>query len=349
MGLEFYLNPEIDEKSRDDHRHHFIDALVIANTTPFMIQKLSSEAEFSATGRIRISNFPNPFNNFLEKAADKVRNILISYKSDKRLISTRKNKLKNGIEQKSTSIRGTLHKETNYGLIANPHTGEETFVYRKPITEFSSVKQIEKIIDPAIREIIINEIEKNDGNIKKALNQTIYIKSKNGRKKTPIKSVRISEKADHLIHLRPEENEKLFVASGNNYRIVVYENNSGDRYYETVTFFDAAQRALKKLPVFSLPKPGYSIKYNFTHNEYILISDIDSSEIDFDDYEQLSNNLYKVIKFGVDGRIVVGMHNLSNLNADRDQEPYVYRKNFNTLRGIQVRVNSLGKIISIND
>jgi CRISPR-associated endonuclease Csn1 len=49
-SLNRLLNNEADQKNRDDHRHHAVDALVIACTTQSLVQKISSESKFDHTG-----------------------------------------------------------------------------------------------------------------------------------------------------------------------------------------------------------------------------------------------------------------------------------------------------------
>jgi CRISPR-associated endonuclease Csn1 len=54
-GLNTLLNPNKDnEKSRDDHRHHAIDAFVIANTTDGYINVLSEQIQFRYDGRMEL-------------------------------------------------------------------------------------------------------------------------------------------------------------------------------------------------------------------------------------------------------------------------------------------------------
>ena len=181
--LNKILNPDgKNEKSRLDHRHHAIDAFVIANTTNSLMHKLSNISKFDYTGKNLIdkTEVDIPFENYFTELKEKLDSVLISYRNKKRLTTTKLNKYihsKVKTTQKSISIRGTLHEETVYGKIRNPHNNEYTFVVRKPLSTFENITQIEKIIDPKVRDVILEHIKNNGGekNIKTALKETVYM------------------------------------------------------------------------------------------------------------------------------------------------------------------------------
>jgi CRISPR-associated endonuclease Csn1 len=259
-GLNQILNPDgLNEKSRDDHRHHAVDALIIANTSDGFIQLLSTASKFDYSGKMTIRNFPLPYENFNSEAKLLLQKVLVSFKNKKRLITSKTNKYnkKIGKNQKTISIRGALHEETLYGKILNPHTKEESYVIRKKLTDLDKMKQVSKIIDPSIRELVKNHIEENGGEskIKQALSVPLYMFSKNGKKKIPINKVRIAESSESLIQLRPNENPKLFVTPESNYLIAIYENEE-KRDFETVSFYQAVKNKLEKKPLYPKEKSG---------------------------------------------------------------------------------------------
>lgn len=122
--LNKILNPDgKNEKSRDDHRHHAIDAIVIANTTNENMRLLSTASHFDYMGRLKTDHFPLPYNTFSVEAEEKVNKILVSYRNKKSLISKKKNKYihsKKPNIQNTISVRGALHEETLYGQIQIP-------------------------------------------------------------------------------------------------------------------------------------------------------------------------------------------------------------------------------------
>ena len=359
-GLNDILNDTGENtKSRDDHRHHAIDALVIANTTENYINKLSQESQFDYTGRMILKDVKFPYPNFKLEAVEKLSKLLISYRNKKRLITAKQNKYihsKKKIQpQKSLSIRGALHEESFYGSINNPHTGVQNFVIRKPISLLTSVKQIEKIVDPTIKEIIKNHVNNNGGetNIKKALDpQTnpVFINSKDGLKKIQIKNVRVIDNAESMIQLRPKENPKLFVSSGNNYCIAIYENEeTGKRDYETVSFFEATQRALNKKPLVNNSKGDKKLLMTLSQKDLVVVYDLHKDEINWDNQRDLFNKLYRVVKFS-GSQINLALHNYAKVNSDKPKEyptGVVLIKTTSTLKAVKARITITGKIIRI--
>lgn len=91
-NLNTLLNTEDGQKNRDDHRHHALDALVIACTTQSLVQRISTESRFDFRGVQRVPNIDLPWPNFRLDAAAQLNGMLVSYKGGKRLLSTKKNK-----------------------------------------------------------------------------------------------------------------------------------------------------------------------------------------------------------------------------------------------------------------
>jgi CRISPR subtype II RNA-guided endonuclease Cas9/Csn1 len=170
---------------RIDHRHHAIDALVVALTEPRHIQRLNDlnkelqkfldehrkeflpEFEGSPSEMLeeilsldiakqkaifdKIENFRKintPWNGFTEDVARALSKIIVSQKpKDKLLIQPGTN------GELQIKIRGQLHEATLYGKTNNIET------YRIPLTKFAgekfaTEKAIEKIVDPFLRKQI---------------------------------------------------------------------------------------------------------------------------------------------------------------------------------------------------
>lgn len=353
--LNKILNPDgKNEKSRFDHRHHAIDALVIANTKTVHIRLLSTASHFDYRGKLRIDHFPIPYNNFYDDAESKVSEVLVSYRNKKRLVTSKINKYvhsKKDITQKSISIRGPLHEETFYGQITNPNTSNKCFVVRKPITFLEKIKQIEKVVDLGIRKILIEHIKENGGenNIKKALTIPVFIKSKDGSKKIPIKSVRMIDNSEKMIQLRPNVNDKLFVSSGNNYLIAIYEDSEGNRDFETITFHDATSMYLNNKLII---KPILNNKHfllSLIQKDMVIVYDNNKDEINWNNNRELFDRLFRVIKFDVTGQIFLGRHNISKIDLSKDRNVNVIQCRVSTFKGIKVKISTIGKIVKCYD
>ena len=76
-GLNQILNDD-NEKTREDHRHHAIDALVMACTKVSYVQELSKWNRYNRGYDVK--DFPMPWLSFWKDAEKAVNQILVSHK-----------------------------------------------------------------------------------------------------------------------------------------------------------------------------------------------------------------------------------------------------------------------------
>ncbi len=137
--LSAVLNGE-DVKSRDDHRHHAIDALVVALTTPAAVSMLQRAAErASAVGRRLFAPVEEPWAGFLDEAARAADAINVSYRANRR-------------------FSGALHAATNYSRL-HPGDPEGTRRLRRELSKLKP-SEVENIVDPKIRAIVRAHIDR---------------------------------------------------------------------------------------------------------------------------------------------------------------------------------------------
>ena len=149
-GLNSILNVE-NTKSRDDHRHHAVDALVMACSTRSHLQELSKWNRYNRTSALK--EFPMPWQGFYQDAEKAANQILVSHKKSNTILTIRNSKTKKGgVEYSNIGVaaRGQLHKETVFGKRKAPNS-QEAYHVRKPIESITTSKQIDKVVDPVIR------------------------------------------------------------------------------------------------------------------------------------------------------------------------------------------------------
>lgn len=362
-GLNDILHPEGEnKKSRDDHRHHAIDALTIAFTSVSMTQKLSREAKFDHRGKMRIANFPMPFDGFKEEVQKAVSSIFTSYRVESRLLVSKKNKYvhsnsKNGkTAQKTITVRGALHEDTYYGMIQHPEKGKSAYVTRKPLTVIKSLEEIDKIVDKPTRErvraYLLEKGADTKEKIQSALANGFTYKSKDGKKTIPVYKIRIEMASSGMIQVRPNKVPNSFVESGSNYLFAIYEGQDGSRSYRNFSVFDSVKQ-LKETGSLSAPfdEQNRPLLCTFQKNEMFVAYREHEDEINWSSPDDLFSRLYKVVKFVKDGRIVSSMHNYSNVNPDKPKEyapGVVLAKNYNTWRGIKVKINEVGELVRLH-
>lgn len=171
-----------DWTKRDDHRHHAIDALTIACTNQGFIQRINTlsskhtRSELYTELRKQNSEHKEKLNlldSYLilqkpfttKQVADKAEEILISFKSGKRVANFGKRKIKKGgkkiiIQDKIVIPRGPLSEDKIYGKI-------KTIEKNKPIKYLFENSQ--SIFKPNIKSLVESRINKFNGDIKKAI------------------------------------------------------------------------------------------------------------------------------------------------------------------------------------
>ena len=157
------------KKNRDDHRHHAVDALVIALTKERYFQEMSkynSSIENKKRGiEYESLDFPLPWNDFHSDATNAIQEILVSHKQNINILTeVRKRITKNGKTYLSVgnAVRGQLHEETFYGK--NDLCAKDEVIQRVPISKLKyaptkgQASYITDIIDSNIRKIVIQTV-----------------------------------------------------------------------------------------------------------------------------------------------------------------------------------------------
>jgi len=118
-------------KSRDDHRHHAVDAVIVALTDPAAIKALSdASARPWRAGPISFSGASLPWPDFLDDLRRSIQAINVSHAVSRR-------------------VRGPLHEETFYGPTDDP----SVFHVRKRLSELSST-ELDDIVDDRVRHLV---------------------------------------------------------------------------------------------------------------------------------------------------------------------------------------------------
>lgn len=216
LGLNTLIS-EDDNKNRNDHRHHAVDAFVVAVTSRSLLQKISYAASLqedldnrnSSSYRNKlIEKMPEPFPNYRKSLQISIDNIKTSHKADR-------------------SISGKLHEDTAYGIVKD--NDKYNVVTRWTVDKFKEKKHFEMIRDNELKEIACSDKE-------------LFNKIVETRK---IKSIRKLSSENPVIKIKDKSGRdyKAF-AGGNNICVEIYEVN-GVRKSEVIQLFDAAQKDFK--------------------------------------------------------------------------------------------------------
>ena len=260
---------------RYDHRHHAIDALVVALTEQGHIQRLNNlnkelqdwlikhrdeiklevkddetilEAFFDLEEKRReeiqkqiegFRRFDSPINDLIKQAKNHLEAMVVSHKPKDNLTIQYNDKTKN----KEIKIRAALHEATFYGK----HNGQDTKTVS--ISKLTA-KDVEKILDPVLKKEINNHRNKTEytsmkeafsGEGLKVFNESRFQTKNPESLKPPVFKVKIyyntKEVKESSLQRLYENNDKLSVKTGGNYLFLVMEKK-GKKDGEKERVFD---------------------------------------------------------------------------------------------------------------
>ena len=258
-----------DWSKRKDHRHHAIDALVVASTRQGYIQRLnrvSSESEREAmSGEIEMQKAAKTDKlSLLERwltqrphlsvraVSDKVAEILISYRPGKRVVTRGRNiYLRHGKKCVQSGLlvpRGALSKETVYGQITV--NGEPQIVCKYDLHSLKA-KDVDYVVDLALRKRLKELLAQHGGKEKEAFAGDVYMDEAGTQ--GPIRSVRCFTGLDRskmkAVKYDEQGDAVGFVSPRNNHHLAIYRTPKGKLVESIVTFWDAVDRARYGIPL----------------------------------------------------------------------------------------------------
>lgn len=212
------------QKTRSDHRHHAIDALVVACASPGMTQWLVRYWKAKERRDVQRPILPPPWETIRADAERAVADIVVSHRVRKK-------------------ISGQLHKETTYGDTETDAQSDtyHQFVTRKRVEELSQ-SELAKIRDDNVRKTVDRWVEAHGGDPKKAF-RTYPKCSPNGPE---IRKVRLLKKRQKRLMAQVATG---YAELGDNHHIAIYRLPSGKTDFEVVSLFEASRRLAKRDPL----------------------------------------------------------------------------------------------------
>jgi CRISPR-associated endonuclease Csn1 len=330
-GLNSIINEE-DKKDRTDHRHHAIDACVVACINRSNIKEIatmSGKNYFMKEDLEKTKAKNEPFPNFRKNVENAVDNIIISYKPTHKKIE----------KGKST---GKLHNDTFYGKVKDK---ENTYVVRKNISYFVGEdfeKRVDKIVDEKIKE----ELKKlGENKIKEELKKKgcVELTWDNKKKNCSVKinTLRwVYEISNNMVKIADYEK---YAKPDGNYCAYIYEN--GEKYgMEIPTIFEVHKKDYE--PQFK--KDGKKFVMQLFINDMV---EVDAS-IQNSVKEEKKKNLDKYVK---NGKVICRVKRMSgntihlrpHLVAKETADTLSYgvvASNFKKCNIKKISVNILGEI-----
>lgn len=220
-------------KDRGDHRHHAVDAFVIACLDRGLLQRVATAAgraeQHDLARWAPKGEFPTPFEGYYEALREKLEAMVISHKPDHGISRSGRD------TRRSTS--GKLHEETAYGLVDEEISGKRyNLISRKPIIALTE-GEIGRVRDIRLREELedLAYTAKRDG-VKLSEALAAFAKARNIRRVRLLKTekyVRTVQHGNGRFH-------KTYVP-GSNHRIEIFQTPDGKWRGEGISVFDANQ------------------------------------------------------------------------------------------------------------
>ena len=258
-----------DWSKRKDHRHHAVDALIVACTRQSYIQRLNrvnAEPDREEMDAFIKEQQQKPTHSKGEKLSllenwlirqphfstgevmKHAEGILVSLRPGKRTISRGRNIYKRSgktdVQRGVLIPRGALSEETIYGVIRVD--GEDKVVCKYPLQSLK-LKDVEYIVDKELRDKVRKRIDQRGE--KEAFAEPLYLDEAQTQE---VRSVRCFTGKDQakLIPLRyNDESEAVgFVAPGSNHHLALYRDERGNLVESVVTFWQAISRIRYGLP-----------------------------------------------------------------------------------------------------
>ncbi len=222
-------------KTRDDHRHHAVDAAAVTLISYGLIQRMSNAAKKAdrTAGRHMFTPIEKPWEKYIEDLKKTIQNITVSHRV-------------------SRKANGPLHEETNYSPTGYDEKGKPYVHVRKPL-EGMTKNDVENIVDPEVKKAVkekIKELGKHDPKLFQDPQNLPHLNAKDGRK-IPIKKARVKKSASPMtVGQGPRERH---VAPGSNHHVEIFEvkDKKGKPKWEgeVVSRFEAMRRKKEKEPI----------------------------------------------------------------------------------------------------
>lgn len=320
------------KKNRLDHRHHTIDAAVIAVTDRSLLSRLSREAGLREQQELErvIAEVEPPWESFQDELKTRLESIVVSHRADHGRISPSRRAL--GQDQTA----GRLHNDTAYGLTGKLDAkGNSIVVRRVPLTTLKSEKDLAKVRDPDLRRALEQATRGLSG---KSFEQALSAFSGSPGHYKGIRHLRITEPLK-VIGVQDRQGRIYKGYKGDaNYRYDVWRLPDGKWQAEVVSMFDAH-------------KPNWQSDVKQAYPTAKKVLRLHQNDVLVLEFSEGATEYMRVVKFALSGQVTLAGHQESGALKDRDkslEDPFKYisptASGLKKARARQARIDELGHI-----
>lgn len=315
-------------KNRADHRHHAIDALVVAVTDRSLLQRIASAYD---NERDKI-DIPLPWPTLRDDLEGALKRMIVSHKPDH-------------------GYQGKLHKDTAHGFVSRPEKEGANLVYR-PLKPFKAISEneVERIRDVRLREMVTEHVKRSKENglsFKEAIETFAKVDPKTGQTgiahiKHGLRRVRLLKvkEAEYLVPVKNRQTGAIYKAYelDENFCVEVFETKTGRWLGEPISFFDANRK-------------NHVPQWRDEHSEAKLVMRVHKGDLIRVNDEGLSKIMVVHRLDAASGRFKLAAHceaGKLDKRHDEDTDPFRWlMASYGTLKNmdaIPVRVDELGRV-----
>ncbi len=303
-------------KNRNDHRHHAIDAVVVALTDRGLLKHVATVAGKAEEifDKRYLSGIPDPWPDFRETVQQSISRIVVSHKPDH-------------------GVQGRLHNDTAYGIVEPADKkGRSTVVHRVPLENLKKAADLDAIRDLLIRSHLRKETYGLNGkDFTKALVEA-------GEKLSPpVRKVRIVENLSVIPMTDASGNAYKAYKGDGNYCYDIHAGTNGKWTGSVVSRYAANKKGFG--PKAKTAANGAPIIMRLRGNDMIAIE------------HGGNRHIMRLIKFST-GQIVLAEHFEAGMLKSRDtdkEDAFRYTtmapSSLQKLKARLVRVDPVGRIL----
>ncbi|MCT9000599.1 type II CRISPR RNA-guided endonuclease Cas9 [Chelativorans intermedius] len=340
--------PDHNTKTRDDHRHHALDAAVVGAIDESMVFRLQNYArQIGAEELDRVlPNPPEPFEGFRDQVRDRVAKLIVSHRPNrpitKREAMTRKEA---GEKHIPSIINGPLHEDKAYGLVRDVPENQAArmignVVVRKPVTDLTA-KEIGQVRDEKIRNDLLaaTQAQKSD---KKALAEALKVWSeRTGHRRLRIIKPASTARPIHAADGRPYK----WMVPGEIAYLDILQDEDG-RWVHHATDIWAAQSAVQT--DWKEAHPGARFIMRLFKGDTIQLFDLDQDG----DPVAGSNRIKRIVRLSPSNSVLylVGVNDAGDYQKRHADTDDPFRWDFANIgklkqrRARRVRIDELGRV-----
>lgn len=327
-------------KNRLDHRHHAIDAAVVAVTSRSLLMRIARTAGLAEDKNLErlFENLDQPWDDFREELGEKLKRVTVSHKPD----HGRKGRPAPGKDVTA----GRLHNDTAYGFVGETNEkGVPIVVHRVPLASLkpADISDPNRIPDTVLRDALHRATQGRSGkDFEKALadfSRAGFGGNKNGRPLFKgLRRVRVREPLN-LIPIKDKSGRIYKGYKGDsNARFDVWRMPDGKWVSDIVPTFEAHQSGASD----RRPHPAAKKVLSLRQNDMLAI-----------EREGEAREIVRVVKFSTIGSLQLAATTEAGPlkardAAPQDIDPFKYINSsaggLKKLKARQVRVDPLGRV-----